>query len=534
MSLLLKSLKKADEQNRQPEDSSAAAAVASPPPAAGVAPPSGSVPPPISSGAAGSSPPAGGGSIDFDSIAGADPSKEEIGGGGDERRETVSAARVFRAGEAESGGGGGGRRFIVGTLATLVVVGGIGGVIFSGVIPGVSLGSVLNLLGVSQPVQVVERQDTGPLLEAVSGEDAALSLPRPVVDVQSGIVEFAGFSGDESDDSLDTPQSRRALAEQIRGFVEEAEEGDELLLEEEEDLQIIGLDIDESDLEEEVVTNAVQTAEVSRDRKLQLDSQTPSDRLLFGAIRNNAQEEPILIAQASGAESDGVEGLTGEIESESEAVAESAESDSAKDEDIKVRPSLEGADRRRMLNEAGRLYVGGAYAEAEALYRNVLSANATNIDALRGLALSAVATGRYQLAVATYLKILEFYPNDPVAVADLTNLHGVSGDNFYAIESALKKVIGSRPEWDSRLHFALGNLYAGEERWRDAQKAYFDAYSGEQSNPDYAYNLAVVLDYLNKPELAANYYREALTLAERAPSGFDAAQVRVRISEISQ
>ncbi|MGI9297477.1 MAG: tetratricopeptide repeat protein [Gammaproteobacteria bacterium] len=506
MSLLLSSLKKADEQNQnpaQPADASVAAAT----------PASGAPAPAAQAGA----------SIDFDNVAagasdGDDTKVEE------ERRELVSATRVFRAGE-DGGESGGGSRALIGVLALLVVVGGGVGAVFSGLIPGVSPGSIMSLLGQSAPVApVAVKTDTGPVLAAASSSDEASLLPRPIVDVQSGIVEFAGFRG--SDSALDTPQSRRELVAQIQGFVEEAAE-DDSFFEEEEDLGILGLEIDGEvvEPEEEIeLEQAIKTAALSRDRKFSLDKSTPSDIVILDGVKNNASVE-IVIAQSSDSE---IAGDAADSET-ADAAAETAEAEA-----IQVKPSLDGVDRRRMLSEAGRLYVGGEYAEAEAVYRNVLSANATNIDALRGLALVAVATGRYQLAVATYLKILGYYPNDPVAIADLTNLHGVSADNFYAIESALKKVLGDRPEWDSRLHFALGNLYAGEERWADAQKSYFNAYSGEQTNPDYAYNLAVVLDYLNKPGLAATYYREALALSEHAPSGFNAGQVRARIADISQ
>ena len=462
----------------------------------------------------------------------ADAGDAQEGEDGD-KRELVSATRVFRAGEED--GEGGGRRVLLGLVAVFLVIGAGGGAVIGGFIPGVSLGSILNLFSTAEAPQVVQQQNTGPVLEAVSGDDAALSLPRPLVDVQSEIVAFAGFSGG-FDDSLNTPQSRRELAQQIAGFIGEAAVEEPIFNAADDDLQIIGLEIDgEAVVAEELIEaeQEIKTAAFSRDRKQGLDARTPSDRVLSqGLIRNNSVVE-IIVAQASDSESES------ESESPAEATAsgeeaETAAAESEPAEEIEVKPSLDGVDRKRMLNEAGRFYVGGAYAEAEAVYRNILSKNATNIDALRGLALVAVASGRYQLAVATYLKILEYYPNDPVAVADLTNLHGVSGKNFHAVESALKKVLGKHPKWDSRLHFALGNLYAGDERWTEAQKSYFNAYSGEQTNPDYAYNLAVVLDYLNKPRLAVTYYREALELSARAPSGFSAAQVRARIAGISQ
>lgn len=537
MSLLLSSLKKADEQNQPaatPEapDSPASPAAAATTPAVAAAPAAVGI-----AGVAAAAPALGIGSvppadvkssdaaIDFDTMvddSGDDddaPSRTSS-----DRQELVSATRVFRAGEKQDDGGGGFRRIVVGFVVVVLLIGSGAGAIFSGLIPGVSASSLMNLISAPENIQIVQQQNTGPVLEAISGENAALALPRPIVDVQSGIVAFAGFRND--DNVLSTPQGRRALAEQIVGFVEEAREDD--LFSEEEDLQILGLEIDGEAItpeEEEVLANEIKSAALSRERKFGLDRLTPSDAILSHGIVNNAKVEIKIVQSSDPAE---------DAETAGDDAESTAESETAEAEEIQVKPSLDGADRQRMLHKAGRLYIGGAHADAEAVYRTVLAANATNLDALRGLALVAVATGRYQLAVATYLRILEYYPNDPVAIADLTNLHGVSNDNFYSIESALKKVLGKHTEWDSRLHFALGNLYAGNTQWLKAQKSYFNAYSGEQNNPDYAYNLAVVLDYLNKPALAARYYREALELSENAPNGFNASQVRARIAEISQ
>ncbi|MBE8157811.1 MAG: tetratricopeptide repeat protein, partial [Betaproteobacteria bacterium] len=383
------------------------------------------------------------------------------------------------------------------------------------------------VLGAPPAAPVAQTRDSGPVLEAVS-DDSALLLPQPIVDIQSEIATFSDFTDSEA---LETPEGRRELAQRIALLAdvddEQAEESAGIV-----EQNIIGeqsiIAPDGVEIEAEAVEIEIRTAEVSRRRKQGLDAKTPVDNILREGVKNNSAVE--IVAQASD-DAAGADVAAGTVAVQGTAAVESNASTA---EEVKVTPSLSGIDRQRMLGEAGKLYISGAYAEAEAAYRNILAKNSTNVDALRGLALVAVATGRYQLAVATYLKILEYYPNDPVAIADLANLHGVSGKNFYAIEEALKRVLGKRPEWDGRLHFALGNLYADNQRWLDAQQSYFDAYANEQENPDYAYNLAVMLDYLNKPLLAVNYYRQALDLAKRMPSGFNAAQVESRIKSISK
>jgi tetratricopeptide (TPR) repeat protein len=90
------------------------------------------------------------------------------------------------------------------------------------------------------------------------------------------------------------------------------------------------------------------------------------------------------------------------------------------------------------------------------------------------------------------------------------------------------------------LAFALGNVYASQQRWNEAQSAYFDAFlfarqSNETAiNPDYAYNLAVSLEQINQPEAALDYYLQAQTLARAVTPGFDMQALTRRISFLEQ
>jgi uncharacterized protein HemY len=86
------------------------------------------------------------------------------------------------------------------------------------------------------------------------------------------------------------------------------------------------------------------------------------------------------------------------------------------------------------------------------------------------------------------------------------------------------------------LNFALGNLYAQQGRWNDAQQAYFRAYAGDGDNPDYPlFNLAVSLEQLRQPKLALQYY-QGRSLRPPAPAAFDkrqAARPRQRTAKIT-
>ena len=123
-------------------------------------------------------------------------------------------------------------------------------------------------------------------------------------------------------------------------------------------------------------------------------------------------------------------------------------------------------------------------------------------------------------------------PNDPTAQAGVIQTRGQSDPA--QSESRLKTALAGQPDSPALL-FALGNLYAREQRWGEAQQAYFRAYSTEPDNADFIFNLAVSLDQLHQDRLAAQYYQMALNAAE-APggshAGFDRSQVRKRIQEL--
>jgi predicted Zn-dependent protease len=100
-------------------------------------------------------------------------------------------------------------------------------------------------------------------------------------------------------------------------------------------------------------------------------------------------------------------------------------------------------------------------------------------------------------------------------------------------ESRLKGLIGQQPDAHFA-HFALGNVYAAQERWPEAQQAYFRAYAGDSGNPDYQFNLAVSLEHLRQPALALRYYQGAMRAAESRPAAFEPAEAAERIRQLAR
>lgn len=170
-------------------------------------------------------------------------------------------------------------------------------------------------------------------------------------------------------------------------------------------------------------------------------------------------------------------------------------------------------------------------AAARESYQRALAREPNSRDALLGLAAVEVRSGQLAAAESRYLKLLEIDPRDTQAVAALVSLRGRLDP--VASESRLKILIATQPE-AAHLHFSLGNQYAQQSRWSEAQVAYSRAYSIDPDNADYAFNLAVSLDQLRQRKPALQYYERALVLFEKRAGSFPPAQARLRIQELNQ
>lgn len=181
------------------------------------------------------------------------------------------------------------------------------------------------------------------------------------------------------------------------------------------------------------------------------------------------------------------------------------------------------------LLEAWQAYQRGDYATASQGYRQVLGKEPNNRDALLGMAATAQQQGMEEAAQRYYRQLLIVDPRDPAAIAALsTYTPGDSTDN----ESKLKQMLAEQPR-SGALHFALGNLYAEQSNWADAQQHYFNAYSLEPTNAQFAFNLAVSLDHLGQRKIASQHYQQALQLDASGNSGFDHAQAQQRLNELT-
>jgi tetratricopeptide (TPR) repeat protein len=161
-------------------------------------------------------------------------------------------------------------------------------------------------------------------------------------------------------------------------------------------------------------------------------------------------------------------------------------------------------------------------------YEAALKNDPNNVDALLGLAAIAQQQGRGRDAERYQRRAVEANPTDAAAQAA-----ALSAGDPQAAESRLKLLLSQQPE-SGPLNFALGNLQARQTRWPEAQQAYFNAVAADPDNPDYLFNLAVSLDQIRQPKLAAQHYRLALEAAQLRPAAFDRERVRARLEQLQR
>jgi Tfp pilus assembly protein PilF len=189
------------------------------------------------------------------------------------------------------------------------------------------------------------------------------------------------------------------------------------------------------------------------------------------------------------------------------------------------------------LSSAYQALQQGNLSHSERAYKKVLQYDGRNRDALLGLAAIALQQGRVAQAQHYYQQILQSYPQDSLAQAGLISSLGERSPD--ASVSQLKTMLSQlSPKAENLpqvayLQFTLGNVYARQQAWTEAQQAYFEAYRTEP-RADYAYNLAISLDQLHQYPAAANYYQQALQLGQsREKSGFDRQAAAQRLQELT-
>jgi Tfp pilus assembly protein PilF len=180
------------------------------------------------------------------------------------------------------------------------------------------------------------------------------------------------------------------------------------------------------------------------------------------------------------------------------------------------------------IERAYQAFQAGQISTARQLYQQVPNGD-SSLDVQLGLAAIALASNDPARAARHYQRALELDPRNATANAALLNMVGDAAPD--ASEQRLKALIATQPS--GQLYFALGNLYAEQGRWPDAEQAYFEAFQRTPANADFAYNLAVSLEQIGQPKAALNYYQKARALMQAGRVQFDPARLDARIAQLS-
>jgi len=204
---------------------------------------------------------------------------------------------------------------------------------------------------------------------------------------------------------------------------------------------------------------------------------------------------------------------------------------SSSSELLKISKNTISLKQNAMVNEAFKAYQAGQLDSAESLYRNALQDAPENRDIHLGLAAIAINKGDRKSAYTHYLKLLDMDPDDAFALSSLISLS--KNSDPIKDESMIKTLIHKEGKVPY-LYFALGNVFAKQDRWAEAQQAFFGAYSLDSTNPDYVLNLAISLDKIGQYATALDFYNVAIALAQHATVKFDLSSVNDRIQILNQ
>ncbi len=197
---------------------------------------------------------------------------------------------------------------------------------------------------------------------------------------------------------------------------------------------------------------------------------------------------------------------------------------------LMISSSSQVSQKHQLLVEAYEAYEQGNLKSALTLYNDVLTIDELDRDGLLGRAAIHVQQNEYQQAIDKYQQLLVANPKDSMAMASLISVANIDPQ---AGESRLKSMLREKPD-APYLQFALGNMYGGQSRWNEAQKAYFEALKNKPEDPNYAYNLAVSLEHIGQTGAAMTFYNKALENNSEGLVTFDNQLVKQRLEVLSQ
>lgn len=182
------------------------------------------------------------------------------------------------------------------------------------------------------------------------------------------------------------------------------------------------------------------------------------------------------------------------------------------------------------IDDAYAAYTTGDYVLAEQKYRDALSLDPLNRDAILGAAAVRMTQQKYRQALDLYQRQLTRDPQDEYAHAGILSIASVEASSPELL-SRVNDLLKTYPN-AGHLHFLKGRLLAQRFRWAAAQASFFNAWSQNPERADYAYNLAISLDHIKQQNEALKFYRRAISGRVSTLSPSDLAAIDKRIAQL--
>ena len=167
-------------------------------------------------------------------------------------------------------------------------------------------------------------------------------------------------------------------------------------------------------------------------------------------------------------------------------------------------------DLDRQVFKAFQEHKSGRFAEAFAIYSDVLRIMPLHADALHYMGLLAQQSGRFEDAVGLIRRSLEVNPANPDAVNHLGQAH-ISLDDYATAERCFRQAL----EYDSNHFHAINNLANCLRHAGDLEQAlvlYEQAKEIEPRSPVCAFNYGITLNALGRPRDAIEWLTKATEL----------------------
>jgi tetratricopeptide (TPR) repeat protein len=150
----------------------------------------------------------------------------------------------------------------------------------------------------------------------------------------------------------------------------------------------------------------------------------------------------------------------------------------------------------------------GRFAEAEALYRQILAGDPQNPDALHRLGVLCQQSNRHQEAVELIGRALALRPGCAEYANHLGTAYGALGQHDEAI-AVLRRAVRMAP-LDSSAHYNLGTALRNADRLADAAASFRHAVAANPNSAEAHYNLANTLRDMKQLAEAEASFRDAL------------------------